>query len=342
LSKQKIQFGVRLPVSGPLASIPAITDIARKSEELHYDSIWVHDHIAWNRESHEHHISSGSSEALSQKQEPDFYESLTTLSYLAALTREIKLGIACAVIPCRNPVYLAKQAANLDNLSKGRLILGAGLGSKATKLAREFELFDSPVKTRRSRFVEYLNAIQTLWREDRASFSGKYVSFSDVEMYPKPVQKPRVPMWIGGWSKGSADRAAEVGDGWIPGWLTPEEMSVLVPQLKEQLANHGRDQTNFTVAVEKYLCVFEDRDIAMRKAMATIGQSRETYERALENLEFAKTAHVLGNVSDVQSKIAKFVEAGVTHFEFKFIYSFIKELQEMMELFADKIMQQYR
>jgi len=337
-----IQFGVRLPVSGPLASIIGITEIASRAEGLGYDSIWVHDHLTWTKEAHEHHISSGSSEALGKGQDPLFFESLTTLSYLAALTKQVKLGVACMVMPCRNPIYLAKQAANLDALSKGRLILGAGLGSRTTRLSREFETLGVPVKTRGERFTEYVKAMKTLWTEKSASFSGKYVSFKDVELYPKPVQKPNIPIWVGGWSKGSVERAVEVGDGWIPGWNTPDEMAEKVTYLKENLSKSGRDPNRFTVAVEKYLCISKNREEALKKAMDTVTQSRETYERQLDDVEFAKAVHVFGDVADVSNQIERFVKAGVTHFEFKFIYSSIAELYEMMELFSDKIMSTYR
>ncbi len=336
-----IKFGVRLPVSGPLASIQAITDIALKSEELGYDSVWVHDHLTWTRQAHEHHISSGSSEAVQKTQDPLFFESLTTLSYLAALTKHVKIGVACMVIPCRNPVYLAKQATNLDVLSNGRLILGAGLGSRTTRLSKEFETLNVPVKTRGERFTEYINAMKVLWTGSASSFSGKYISFNGVEMFPRPIQKPHIPVWVGGWSKGSVDRAFEVGDGWIPGWNTPKEMTEKVGHLKEMISKSGRDFDRFTIAVEKYLCVSNDREKALKKAMGTITQSRETYERQLDNVEFAKEAHLFGDISDVSDQVKRFIDSGVKHFEFKFIYSSIPDLFEMMELFADKIMSQY-
>ena len=336
-----LQFGVRLPVSGPLASIGAITKIAAKSEELGYDSVWVHDHLMWTRQAHEHHISSGSSEALGEGQEPLFFESLTTLSYLSAITKRVKLGVACMVIPCRNPVYLAKQAANLDVLCNGRLILGAGLGSRTTRLSREFEVLNVPVKTRGDRFTEYVKAIRALWTEDAANFAGKYVSFSGAEIFPKPIQKPHPPIWVGGWSEGSAKRAAEVGDGWIPGWLAPEEMGERVGYLRETMEKNGRKFDNFTIAVEKYLCVFENREKALKIALDTIEQSRDTYERHVESLDFAKGVHVIGGVEEVSNQISKFADAGVNHFEFKFIYSSIEQLYEMMELFADKVMSRY-
>ncbi len=336
-----VSFGVRLPVSGPLAGLQALETVAKKAEQLRFDSIWVHDHVLWNKSTHEHHISSGSSDALKEKSEPVFLESLTCLAYLSALTRGIKLGVACMVVPCRNPVYLAKQAANVDLLSNGRLILGVGLGSKATVLANEFAVLGVPTSKRAERTEEYVNAMKALWTQSPASFSGKYLQFTDAEIYPKPIQKPYPPIWIGGWSKGSVQRAVQYGDGWIPGWLTPKEMAESVQELKDLANRYGREPGKITIAAEKYLSLSKNHDRAVTKALNTIKQSRDTYERVVEDLDLAIQAHVFGDPDAVNSKVASFVDAGVEHFEFKFIYSSIAELLEAMELFSDSVMSHF-
>jgi probable F420-dependent oxidoreductase len=337
----KISFGVRLPVSGPLAGLKGVEEAAKAAEKLGYDSVWVHDHVLWNRKTHEHHISSGSADALKDRADPVFLESLTVLSYLSALTRRIKLGVACMVMPCRNPVYLAKQAANIDLLSNGRLILGVGTGSKATVLAKEFDVFSVPTSKRSERTSEYVKAMKELWTQPSASFSGKYIQFTEAEMYPKPIQKPHPPVWIGGWSKGSVERTAEIGDGWIPGWLRPKEMAESVVELNDLAGKYGRNPSKITIAVEKYLCLSKDRERAVTQALSTIKQSRDTYERVVESLDIANEVHMFGGPDEVNSQIDRFVDAGVRHFEFKCIYSSIAELLEMMELFSEKVMPRF-
>ena len=91
-----------------------------------FDAIWVHDHVVWSSEMHRHHISSGAAEALTDTQDANFFEATTILSYLAAETKKIVLGVACLVMPCRNPIYAAKQYSTLDHLAKGRLLVGVG------------------------------------------------------------------------------------------------------------------------------------------------------------------------------------------------------------------------
>ncbi|MDT7652267.1 MAG: hypothetical protein QOI36_3673, partial [Pseudonocardiales bacterium] len=106
-----ISFGVRVPNSGPLASVANIARAATEAEALGFDSIFVHDHVVWSSEMHRHHISSGSHEALAADQSADFYEAMTTVGYLAAITKRVQIGVACLVMPTRNPIYAAKQAA---------------------------------------------------------------------------------------------------------------------------------------------------------------------------------------------------------------------------------------
>ena len=203
----EIQFGVRVPNSGPLATIDNILKTAKEAERMGFDSIWVHDHVVWSSEMHRHHISSGAAEALEEAQDANFYESLTTLAFLAAHTDAIRLGIACLVMPCRNPIYAAKQTATLDRLCNGRLIVGVGLGSKASRESKEFEVFGVPLKARARMTDEHIQAMTNIWAQPLASFHGKYIDFTDAEVFPKPVQKPHPPIWVGGWSDKAAERA---------------------------------------------------------------------------------------------------------------------------------------
>ena len=110
----KIAFGVRVPNSGPLSSIDNIVKATKTAESMGFDAVWVHDHVVWSSEMHRHHISSGAAEALTDTQDANFFEATTILSYLAAETKKIVLGVACLVMPCRNPIYAAKQYSTLD------------------------------------------------------------------------------------------------------------------------------------------------------------------------------------------------------------------------------------
>src|SRR5581483_805293 len=138
--KSQVTFGVRVPNSGPLANAESMVAVAREAQALGYDSIWVHDHLTWSDEIHRTHISSGSDDSQTHNGSPDFYEAITALSYLAAKVESIRLGIACVVVPCRNPLLSAKQIACLDVLCRGRLDIGLGIGSPSTMKSREYEV----------------------------------------------------------------------------------------------------------------------------------------------------------------------------------------------------------
>jgi probable F420-dependent oxidoreductase len=338
----RIEFGIRLPNSGPLSSVENLIDAAHTAELLAFDSIWVHDHVVWSSEMHRHHISSGSAQALAEDQTADFYESITTLSYIAARTRGIRLGIACLVMPTRNPIYAAKQTATLDRLSDGRLIVGVGLGSKATESSNEFEVFQVPFAKRAALTDEYIDVMKAIWTEPIASYNGKTIQFANAEVFPKPKQSPHPPIWIGGWTDKAVERSARLGDGWIPGWRSPAEMAAGTQMLRQEAERHGRDGSRIVVAVEKLASIALSRDVALERSLPTVTTSLNTYERDVTDLQFAVDRHILGSVDDVLRRVEEFVEAGVTHFELKLLYSTMDELFEQMSLWSERVIPQFR
>jgi probable F420-dependent oxidoreductase len=337
----KVQFGVRVPNSGPLSNLENIVKVTKRSEELGFDSMWVHDHVVWSSEMHAHHISSGAYEAIQDGQDADFYESLTTLAYLAAQTKSIRMGVACMVTPCRNPIYAAKQISTLDHICGGRLIVGVGLGSKATKESNEFGVFGVSQKRRASITDEHLQAMVAIWTQDLATFEGKYLSFRDAEIFPKPLQTPHTPMWVGGWTDHAARRAGKYGDGWIPGWLSPPEMARGRDILHETAREHGRDPSKVTIAVEKLATIARTREEGIELALPTIRTSQLTYERDVDDVQFALDRHIFGSVDDVRRRVDEFVEAGVEHFELKFVYPTLESLEAQMTLWAEEILPHY-
>jgi probable F420-dependent oxidoreductase len=337
-----VSFGVRVPNSGPLTSVENITRAATEAEQMGFDSIFLHDHVVWSSEMHRHHISSGAHEALADDQSADFFEALTTIAYLAAKTSSVKIGVACLVMPTRNPIYAAKQLATLDHLSGGRLIAGVGLGSKASQQSSEFDVFGVPFSNRGRMTDEFVEAMRAIWTQPLASYAGDYVSFKDAEMYPKPLQQPGPPVWVGGWTDAAARRTGRLGDGWVPGWLSPAEMARGAGIVRETAERSDRDPARITIAVEKLTVIDRDHDAALERALPTVGTSSKTYERDIDQIQFAIDRHIFGSVEDVKHRVEEFVEAGVTHFELKFIYPTMDELTRQMELWADEILARYR
>lgn len=170
---------------------------AQLAEAAGFEALWVGDHIALP-------ASSGEQPRL---------EAIVALSYLAAITKQIRLGVGVIVLPQRHPVLLAKQLASLDMLSNGRLTIGVGVGYVEAELhALGVSLADRGVRT-----DEYLAAMLTLWNEAPASFTGRFVSFADVSEHPQPLQRPHPALIIGGHSSSAYRRAIQHGNGWY-GW----------------------------------------------------------------------------------------------------------------------------
>jgi probable F420-dependent oxidoreductase len=202
-----MQFGVALPHFSRLASREAVVTLAREAESLGYDSLWTTDHV------------------LMAADQPEPYgtilEAVVTLSYVAAITERVRLGTSVIVLPQREPVLVAKQAAALDVLSNGRLILGVGAGWNE----REFGFLGASFHDRGRRFDEYIQALRTLWSEPDARFDGKFVHFQDVSFQPRPVQPGGPPIWLGGGSRAALRRAATLCDGWHAVGITVEEFA---------------------------------------------------------------------------------------------------------------------
>jgi probable F420-dependent oxidoreductase len=141
-----------------------------------------------------------------------FYEPFTTLGWLAGLTQRIEIGSTVVILPYRSPLEVARMAANVDQLSGGRLLFGIGVGWAQ----QEFAALGVPFHRRGALTDEYLAALKTLWTNDVASFQGHYVAFSAVHTAPRPVRTPHPPIWVGGGSDAAMRRAVQHGDAWHP------------------------------------------------------------------------------------------------------------------------------
>jgi len=335
--KPQVTFGVRVPNSGPLASAESMVAVAQEAEALGYDSVWVHDHLTWSDEIHRTHISSGADHGDAGNASPDFYEAMTSLAYLAGQVRTVRLGIACVVVPCRNPLLAAKQLATLDVLCKGRLDIGVGIGSPSTIKSREYEVLGINRKQRGKIADDHLRAMKEIWTAHPASYQGPFISFQDAEICPKPDQKPHPPLWVGGWTEAAMKRAAALGDGWLPAWLLPEDLGKRFRELKELAARHGRDPEKIHLGIEVYGSIDEDAAKARRDGFGTLAIGQSTFERFMSVEQLAEVS-LIGSPEEIRRRIKAYSEAGVSHFEIKFIYPSLERHSEMLQLFAREVL----
>jgi probable F420-dependent oxidoreductase len=171
--------------------------------------------------------------------EPDepILDPLVALAHLAAHTDRIKLGTGVIILPQRNPVVLAKQAASLDVLSGGRLILGIGVAY----LEPEMAAIGVPMEGRGTRADEYLAAMRSLWEDEAPAYDGRYVSFDGVDAHPRPVQRP-LPVVVGGRSERAFLRAARHGDGWYGFMIGLRAMAEYQEGLRAAAERAGRTE----------------------------------------------------------------------------------------------------
>ena len=205
-----MKFGMFLPSFGPLASGPdTLLAVAQKAETLGFDSLWVPDHVVipTTIKSRYPYNESGRFPAAA---EASFFEPLSVLGFLAGVTQRVRLGTWVLVLPHRHPIVTAKMFATLDVLSRGRMMLGAGIGW----MEEEITLLGAPFKKRGALSDDYLRAMKELWSNPDPQFTGQFVQFSGIKCEPKPVQQP-FPVWIGGHSPRAMRRVVEFGDGWV-------------------------------------------------------------------------------------------------------------------------------
>jgi probable F420-dependent oxidoreductase len=202
-----------------------------------------------------------------------YYEPLTLLSFVAARTERVRLGTSVLVLPYHNPIRLAKTAATLDVLSGGRLILGVGVGS----IEKEIQAMGSPFAERGAVTDEAIAVMRALWTEEDPSFDGKYSRLAGMKFSPKPLQKPSIPVVIGGVSRAAIRRAARLGDGWQPLGLSPEALGQGITLLREEALARGRDVSKIPVSIAMSLGAATPRRYALGKDSAEIVQNARAY-----------------------------------------------------------------
>jgi probable F420-dependent oxidoreductase len=219
-----VRFGVCIPQSGRFLDPDVVGRLAGEIESLGYDTIWVSDHII---------VPVGESYIPELMHEP-----LALLAWLAHATERVTLGISVLVVPYRDPVFTAKFLASVDVLSKGRLVLGVGVGW----LKQEFDALSASYEERGAQTDEYLRVIRNLWETETSSFDGRWKHYENMRMFPKADRNRNgtIPIVVGGNQRAALRRAAELGDGWHPINLTPEQLRTGIADYHAACERAGR------------------------------------------------------------------------------------------------------
>jgi probable F420-dependent oxidoreductase len=222
-----MNFGIFGLHRGSSAEPEVLARRARRAEELGFESVWVGDHIA---------LPAAGDDSGGNMPHQARLEALLALTFMAATTQRVRLGVGVIILPQRQPVLLAKQLSTLDALSRGRLIIGIGVGY----VEPELRALGASLADRGARTDEYLAAMRALWSGEPASFSGRYVEFDSVVQRPMPVQQPHPPIIFGGQSPAALRRTVLTADGWYGFDLDLEATAKAVADVQDASVRHGR------------------------------------------------------------------------------------------------------
>lgn len=225
-----------IPVNVGVGSAKQIVAVARKAEDVGIESVWTFEHVVVpvDYESKYPYSPNGK---MGTSPETNFVDPLIALAAIATATSKLRLATGVNILSQANPLFLAKQAASLDFVSDGRFMLGVGIGW----LKEEFDALGTPFDRRGARFDDYIEAMKKVWSEDVVEHQSDFISWSGFKSYPLPVQKPHLPVIIGG-TKGKAfERTAKYGDGWFAPTAGADQLAPMLDELKKACDAIGRD-----------------------------------------------------------------------------------------------------
>ncbi|MGE0880982.1 MAG: TIGR03619 family F420-dependent LLM class oxidoreductase [Acidimicrobiia bacterium] len=306
-----ITFGVGVVPYYHWPSLDALVEFAQVADRLGLDSISLPDHIAVP-------------DTPVRPRSGDVWHDIFTLGTLiAAHTTNLGIRFNALVVPMRPALPQARQIASLDLVSKGRLSIVAGAGW----MEPEFVALGIPFAERGAITDEYLRAMKALWVEEKASFHGRYVSFDDVIFEPKCVQRPHVPIWVGGTGAAPFRRVVELGDGWAPMTGTFDERARDVVMLKRRAEEAGRDPG--TLGFAGGLRVGETNEVAQRMMRGHHATERDIAD-ANRRAAFSADAAL--------EEIERSAAAGFTHLEVSIAWDTPQDYAEKLTWFAENVL----
>jgi probable F420-dependent oxidoreductase len=298
----RVPVGIAMPQffqEGP-TDMEMVRQFVVRAEELGFESLWTQEDIT------------GDDPSL---------EPLTQLSYVAALTQRVRLGVSVMVAPLRNPVQLAKALGSLDQMSHGRLTVGVGIGGRQNM----YPAFGLTTDRRARRFVELLDVMKALWTEPQATYEGQFWQLDGVPMEPKPVQKPHPPLWFGGRHPDALRRAVRHGDGWMgAGSSTTATFLECVQQLNTFLEEAGRDPATFPISKRVYLAV-DDNEKRAEERITT------WFDNRYHNAPLGAEVSVWGSAAQCAEKLAEIVDGGAEMLMLNPMFDHMEHLEQLTE-----------
>ena len=299
--KDTISFGFALPhrSTDPI-DVAAVRHVAQRADALGFRDLWVTENTL-------DHVFC--------------LDSVVALTYAAAVTTTIRLGVSVMVLPLHHPVHVAHQIATLDYLSNGRAILGAGLGRDS-----HYAEFQIPRERRVLRFRECVDLIKALWTESKVNFNGSIFQLDGATMALKPVQQPRPPIWFGGDHPDAIRRAATIADGWMgSGSSSTAVFARNVSILKAELEKAGRDPATFPISKRVFLSVHERPDVARVEL-------HRWFNIVYHKPEGADASGIHGTPEQLRARIEEMIATGANHLLLNPVCRHAEQLEALAEV----------
>jgi probable F420-dependent oxidoreductase len=280
--KDRIPVGMSLPHRSPdTIEMATVRRVAERAEALGFSDLWVTENTL------DHAFS---------------FDPGLILTYAAAVTTRIRLGVAVVVLPIHNPSLVAHAYATLDYISNGRAILGLGLGRE-----HHYREFQIPVEHRVRRFREGLDIVKAVLTQAKVTYPGTIYQLDGDGMMLKPVQKPRLPIWLGGNHPDAVRRAAQLGDGWMAaGGSSTDAYAKSVQILREELEKLGKNPAAFPTSKRVFLSVDERREVAK-------AEMDRWFKLVYRRPDGAGADEIYGTPAQVREQLEALVDAGANH-----------------------------
>jgi probable F420-dependent oxidoreductase len=281
-----MKIGVFVTVGHPGSDRAYLEAAGRAAEKHGFDSLWVAEHVVLfdDYASRYPYAEDG---RIPVRKDAGLLAPFTTLAFLAAVTERIRLGTGICLVPQRNPLYTAREAADIDWLSGGRLDLGVGVGW----LAEEFQALGVPFERRGERCRSYLEVMKRLWCDELSEYADEFYTLPACRQFPKPLQKPHPPLHFGGESDAALRRVADVGQGWYGFNLDPAGLTERLGKLRQLLDERGRDLASVEISVSPYSRSFDPAMLegyhaagAQQVILPVFGRSRDEMLARMDKL----------------------------------------------------------
>lgn len=280
--KDRIALGMSLPHRSPdPIDMPTVRQVAQRADALGFRDLWVTENAL------DHAFS---------------FDPMVILTYAAAVTTSIRVGVSVAVLPVHSPVRIAHQVATLDYVSGGRAILGVGLGRE-----HHYAEFQVPVERRVRRFREGIEVMKALWTQPKVDYRGEIFHIHEGVMTLKPVQRPHPPIWMGGDHPDAVRRAAVLADGWMgSGGSSVAVFARSVPILREALEKAGRDPATFPISKRVFMSVDARAEVAR-------AELHRWFTTVYHNPAGVDASGIHGTPETVRERLEQLVDMGANH-----------------------------